>query len=319
MKPCLAFIALSLLSASTFAANFPERPVTIIVPAGAGGGGDTTTRLLARGLEKQLGQPITIINQGQGGGVVGLTSIKNAKPDGYTVGLLFPYAGYHYTGQATFSVDDFTPIASFNGDSSALITAKDSPFDSLEEAIDALRESPSEYTIHCAGGCGSVWDVPMASFLLDEGVDVAEIRWIPGQGAASGLSELISGGVDFLTASLPEAGAMIDADMARALTVLSPTPVENFEDVPLAGEIADEVVDGGTWRALGGPVGMPQEAVDTWEAAVLAVVDSDAFRQAMSQAGFGIRALNAGQLTRLMQEHEDDTARVMKALGYEAP
>jgi tripartite-type tricarboxylate transporter receptor subunit TctC len=129
-------VALTLASNSALA-EFPERPLTIIVPAAAGGGGDTTTRILAREVEKILKQPITIMNQGQGGGVVGLTSIENAKPDGYTVGLLFPYAGYKASGAADFTRSDFTPIANFNGDSSALLVGADSQFKDLKSALDA--------------------------------------------------------------------------------------------------------------------------------------------------------------------------------------
>lgn len=315
MKALLA-LALACAPAAAWAQDFPSRPLTIIVPAGAGGGGDTTTRMLARGLEGELGQPITIVNQGQGGGVVGLTSIRNAEPDGYTVGLLFPYAGYGYTGQAEFSADDFTPIANFNGDSSALLTSADSEFETAEAAIEALAASPSDYTIHCSGACGSVWDIPVASMLLDQGVDVADINWIPGKGAASGLSELASGGVDFQTASLPEASSMIEAGMVKPLTVLSPEPVPGFEDVTLAGEITGAPVDGGTWRALGGPAGMPQDAVSVWEDAILSVAESEDFRSSMQQAGFGVRVLDTAALSDLMQTHEEDTARVMDALGY---
>lgn len=296
-------------------AEFPERPLTIIVPAGAGGGGDTTTRMLARELETQLGQPITIINQGQGGGVVGLTSLENAEPDGYTVGLLFPYAGYKATGQADFEASDFTPIANFNGDSSALLVSADSEFADAQAALEALKAAPGDYSIHCSGGCGSVWDVPVAGMLLDAGVDVSKIRWIPGQGAASGLTELASGGVDFQTASLPEAASLIEAGQVRALTVLSPTAVPGFEDVPLAGELTGAPVDGGTWRALGGPAGIPDEARDAWEAAISAAMETPAYQEAMAQAGFGIKWMGHEDLAALMAQHEVDTQRVMSALN----
>jgi len=303
-------------SGAAQANGFPQRPVTIVVPAGAGGGGDTTTRMLARSLEDALGQPITIINQGQGGGVVGLTTLKNASPDGYTVGLLFPYAGYHYTGQADFTADDFTPIATFNGDASALAVNADSPFTTLDEALTALKAEPSAYKIHCSGGCGSVWDVPVAAMMLDAGIAVDQIGWIPGQGAASGLTELASGGVDFQTLSLPEAAALMEAGLVRPLTVLSPTPVPGFEDVPLAGDTVGHPVDGGTWRALGGPAGLPEEAVRVWEATVHEAVESDAFQEAMSKANFGVKWMSAEDLGALMQQHEDETRRVMSALGY---
>ncbi|MFV0492233.1 MAG: tripartite tricarboxylate transporter substrate binding protein [Pseudorhodobacter sp.] len=296
-----------------------DRPLTILVPAGAGGGGDTTTRLLAREMEESLGQPITIINQGQGGGVVGLTSIKNAAPDGLTVGLLFPYAGYRLTGQADFRGTDFSPIAVFNGDSSSLLVSADSPFQDLTSALDALKADPEAFKVHCSGGCGSVWDVPVAGMMLDYGIDVSKLVWIPGQGAASGLTELASRGVDFQTASLPEASALIAADQVRPLAVLSPDPVAGFEDVPLAGDVLGTPLDGGTWRALGGPAGMSAEYVTAWQDAAQAAYDSPRFQQSMTEAGFGLRWLDAAGLTALMAAHEADTQRIMQALGYSVP
>ncbi|MFD1883368.1 tripartite tricarboxylate transporter substrate binding protein [Paracoccus pacificus] len=311
-----AAVAAILVTPAAWAESPFNRPLTIIVPAGAGGGGDTTTRLLARELETELGQPITVINQGQGGGVVGLTSLKNAAPDGYTVGLLFPYAGYAMTGQADFKGTDFSPIGVFNGDSAAILVAKDSPFADLKSALDAMKADPSKYKIHCSGACGSVWDIPVAGMLLDYGVDVSKLIWVPGQGAASGLTELASGGVDFQTASLPEAAAMIAADAVRPLAVLSPNPVAGFEDVPLAGAVVGKPLDGGTWRALGGPAGMSPEMVKVWEDAMRKAVESPRFVEGMQQGNFGRRWLDATQLKALMDQHEADTKRIMTALGY---
>lgn len=304
------------LFGGAWADDFPQRPVTIIVPAAAGGGGDTTTRILARSLEQELGQAITIVNQGQGGGVVGLTSIVNARPDGYTIGLLFPYAGYSYTGQANFSSDDFTPIAVFNGDSSSLVVAADSPFTTLAAALDALKAAPESYRIHCSGGCGSVWDLPVAAMMLDYGIDIARIGWIPGQGAATGLQELASGGVDFQTVSLPEAAPLTRAGVVRPLAVLSPAPVPGFEDVALAGDTVGHPLDGGTWRALGGPAGLSPAVAAVWEEAARKAVASADFRAAMERANFGIKWMDAGQLAELMTRQEAETARVMRALGY---
>ncbi|WP_051660846.1 tripartite tricarboxylate transporter substrate binding protein [Bosea sp. 117] len=305
----------TVLAPLTAMAGFPERPLTIIVPAGAGGGGDTTTRFLARELETIFKQPITIINQGQGGGVVGLTSIKNAKPDGYTVGLLFPYAGYKSSGAASFTVADFTPIANFNGDSSALLVGQNSTFKDLKTALDAIKADPSKFKVHCSGGCGSVWDIPVAGMMLDYGIDVAKVNWIPGQGAATGLTELAAGGVDFQTASLPEAAALMGAGRVRALGVLSPEPVAGFESVPTTKQAIGVSIDGGTWRALGGPANMPAEATKAWEAAMSQAVQSAAFREAMAKAKFGVKWLDTAELTALMKKHEVDTDRVMKALG----
>lgn len=316
-KSLVAGLAILLSVGAAQAEKVFDRPLTIIVPASAGGGGDTTTRLFARELEERLGQPITIINQGQGGGVVGLTSLKNADPDGLTTGLLFPYAGYKMTGQADFTAADFSPIAVFNGDSAALFVAADSEFQDLKSALDAIKEKPSAYRIHCSGGCGSVWDVPVAGMMLDYGIDVSKVIWVPGQGASGGLTELASGGVEFQTASLPEAKALTDAGAVRPLAVLSPAPVRGFETVPLAGEAVGKPLDGGTWRALGGPAGMSEEHVKAWEAAAKESFEAERFQKAMSDANFGLRWLDAAGLAALMAQHEADTARIMDALGYD--
>lgn len=314
IRVCAAALAAALVPLPALA-GFPERPLTIIVPAGAGGGGDTTTRFLARELEAVLKQPITIVNQGQGGGVVGLTSLKNAKPDGYTVGLLFPYAGYKASGAADFTLADFTPIANFNGDSSALLVGQNSPFKDLKTALDAIKADPAAYKVHCSGGCGSVWDIPVAGMMLDYGIDVGKVNWIPGQGAANGLTELAAGGVDFQTASLPEAAALTGAGRVRALGVLSPEPVAGFESVPTTKQAIGVAIDGGTWRALGGPAKMSPEATRVWEAAMKQAVESAAFREAMAKAKFGVKWLDTAEVTALMKKHEADTDRVMKALG----
>lgn len=312
----LALLVAALSTSTARAGEFPQRPVTIVVPAAAGGGGDTTTRLLARGLERELGQAVTIVNQGQGGGVVGLTTLVKAAPDGYTVGLLFPYAGYKYTGQATFTHRDFSPIANFNGDSAALVVASGSPFKTLKDAFDAMKAAPERYKIHCSGGCGSVWDVPVAAVMLDYGIEVSRLSWIPGQGAATGLQELASGGVHLQTVSLPESAALTQAGLVRPLAVFSPKPVPGFETVPLAGEVIGHPVDGGTWRALAGPAGVPPDVIAVWEAAVRKTVESPEFLAAMKKANFGVKWASAKDLSRLMEDYESGTARVMRALGY---
>ncbi|NLH79333.1 MAG: tripartite tricarboxylate transporter substrate binding protein [Phyllobacteriaceae bacterium] len=316
VRSAFALSILPFLTAGAWAGGFPQRPVTIVVPAAPGGGGDTTTRLLARSLERAFGQAVTIVNQGQGGGVVGLTTLVKAAPDGYTVGLLFPYAGYKYTGQATFTRADFSPIANFNGDAAALVVATGSPLKTLKDALDALKASPERYKIHCSGGCGSVWDVPIAAVMLDAGIDVSRISWIPGQGAATGLQELAAGGVDMQTVSLPESAALTQAGLVRPLAVFSPKPVPGFESVPLAGETVGHPVDGGTWRALAGPAGVPADVVKVWETAVHQAVESPDFRAAMAKANFGVKWMSAEELSALMTRYESETARVMGALGY---
>ena len=122
-----AALAVLALAGAAHAA-WPERPVTIIVPAGAGGGTDGTARLLAKQLQDELKQPFNVVNNGQGGGIVGLTAIAQARPDGYTLGIVYNYYQWKMLGQADINSTLFTPVAVFNVDPAALIVAETSPF-----------------------------------------------------------------------------------------------------------------------------------------------------------------------------------------------
>ncbi|MBM3524401.1 MAG: hypothetical protein FJX57_15725, partial [Alphaproteobacteria bacterium] len=125
----IAGAALAALSLAGVAqAAWPERPVTIIVPAGAGGGTDATARLLAKQLQDELKQPFNVVNNGQGGGIVGHTQIATARPDGYTLGIVYNYYQWKMLGQADINHTLYTPIALYNVDPSALIVADTSPF-----------------------------------------------------------------------------------------------------------------------------------------------------------------------------------------------
>ena len=105
----LGFIAAS--APAAFAA-WPERAVTIIVPAGAGGGTDATARMLADALQQRFGQPFNVVNQGEGGGFVGISNMASAAPDGYTLGILFNYAQYSLMGIGEANHTQFTPLVS---------------------------------------------------------------------------------------------------------------------------------------------------------------------------------------------------------------
>lgn len=108
VRSAFVLSVLPLLTTGAWASGHPQRPVTVVVPAAPGGVGDTTTRLLVRSPECAFGRGVTIVDEGQGG-VVGPITRVEAVPDGCTVGLLFPHAGYEYTEQATFARADFVP------------------------------------------------------------------------------------------------------------------------------------------------------------------------------------------------------------------
>ena len=295
--------------------NWPTEPSTLIVIAGAGGGSDYTMRLLARELEASADAPISVVNQAQGAGVVGMTTYVNAAPDGKTVGQMSPFAQYRMMGQADFTSASFTPIALINMDPASVSVATDSALTSLEDIVAKLKEDPASLRISCGGGCNASWDIPFVAMLLDQGVDVAKLNLIPAQGSAAGLQELTSGGMDIVLCSLPETDALRDAGLVKNLAVFSADRLDRYPDVPTVEEATGVAATGGTWRGIAGPAGMDQALVASIEASIKQAYDSERYQTGMQERGFGAVWMDATELGAFMQEHETQTERVIKALN----
>jgi tripartite-type tricarboxylate transporter receptor subunit TctC len=310
-----AAMAAGVAMSAASAQEWPNRPVTLIVAAGAGGGTDATARWLAADLEQKFGQPFNVVNRAEGGGISGITELANATPDGYTIGILFNYAPFRLLGMGNLSSESYTPVAQYNFDYAAVHVKGNSPYKSLAEIIDKLKQDPNSITIGCGAVCPSSWSSAFSKVLIDNGIDIKVLRWVPSAGAAAGLQELAAGGVDILTASLPEAGALIQAGEVRPLAVLSPERLKAFPDVPIASEQVPNAAPGGVFRAIAGPAGLPADVVDKLEAATKEIYDSETFQKNMSGRGFGLKYADRNGLSEWMKIHEADTETVLRAAG----
>ncbi|MBA1275009.1 tripartite tricarboxylate transporter substrate binding protein [Stutzerimonas azotifigens] len=312
-----AAFALLGLAGPLLAADWPTRPVTIVVPAGAGGGSDGTARILAKYLKEELGQQFNVINLGQGGGVVGIQRIVSARPDGYTLGVLFNYAHYKEMGQADFTLDDFTPIGQYNFDPAGFQVRDDSPFTSIDQALDAIKADPSKYTIACAGGCGGSWPVAVATLLDRWGVEMTKVRMIPGQGAAAAMQDLAAGGVDFVPCSLPEADALLKTGKVRSLAVFGQERLPTFDSVPSLKEQTGLDLELGSFRGLVAPAGVPDELRAKLQAALEKVYQNPAWQEEMQARGFGLQWRDANAFTRYLQQHTQDVQALFAKMNLE--
>jgi tripartite-type tricarboxylate transporter receptor subunit TctC len=296
-------------------AAWPERPVSIIVPAGAGGGTDATARFVAQGLEERFGQPFNVVNQGQGGGVVGFTSITTAVPDGYTLGVIYNFAHYRPMGQGDFDVVSMTPIGQFNFDPAGFHVRTDSPWSTLPEALDAIKADPGAYDIACGGGCGGSWPIALATLLVEWGVDLGEVRMISGQGAAAALQEMVAGGFDVVPCSVPEAGSLIDAGLVKGLAVFGTERLSAYPDIPTLEEAAGLSLELGAWRGLVGPAGLPDDVAQALETALEEIYNDASFQEAMTSRGFGLRWRDAAEFEAFMLAEEDTVRQLVVDLG----
>ena len=316
LKKVLLGSAALLVTAGAALAEYPERPITMIVPWSAGGGTDAIARMLASGMEEELGVPVSVVNRTGGAGVVGHNAMVTAPDDGYTIGFgTAEMTTYYWTGNAEFQAGDFTPVALVNFDSGAFHVSGDSEWNSVEDALAAIEEAP-EGTYKMSGtGVGAAYHLAFAGALQHQGIDPMKVTMVPSQGAAPGFQELAAGGVHIIPSSLPEGRTMVDAGRARALAVFSNQRLDAFPDVPTFSEQVGSDYAGGTWRGVVGPAGLDEAAAEKLEQAVSAVVDGEAFQTFMSEQGFGVRFLDAEGFEAFLQEQQSQVGEVMKAIG----
>src|SRR5437764_638118 len=192
------WIAATLLTLVCNAAQaaWPERPITLIVPWGAGGGTDATARIIGSLLEKELGQPVNVVNRTGGSGVVGHQAIASAAPDGYTVGMItVEIAMMHWQALTELNGASFTPIGLVNTDPAGLQVRADAPYKNVSDLVAAVKASPGKYKASGTGQ-GGIWHLAIAGMLKDLKVDPSAVPWVHSNVAAQGLQDLVAGGLE---------------------------------------------------------------------------------------------------------------------------
>lgn len=269
MKHCIVkFVAVLLSAAPLFPASvasaaYPERPITLIVPWGAGGGTDTLTRIFAKGLEDELGVRINVVNRTGGSGVTGHSAIANAEPDGYTIGAGTSElaATFEVTGLAGLTAKDFTLISRMATLPASFVVKADSPHGTLRNALDDIRANPAGTYSSSGSGQGGPWHIAAAGLMLAEGMPFNQVKWIPSKGGAPALQDLAAGGVTFFTGAPSEARALADAGEVRILAIMSGARSPVFPDTPTVREAAGTDWAYENWFSLVAPKGLPPEVV----------------------------------------------------------
>src|ERR671910_1780316 len=193
----LAVLAAGLAFAAGAAqAAWPERPITLIVPWGAGGGTDATARIIGTLLEKDLKQPVNVVNRTGGSGVVGHDAIAKAAPDGYTLGLItVEITMMHHVGLTPLKHTDYTPIGLVNADPAGITVRADAPYKSVKDLRSAITANPGKMKASGTGQ-GGIWHLAIAGLLKQQGIDPNALPWVPSNGAAPGMQDMVAGGVD---------------------------------------------------------------------------------------------------------------------------
>lgn len=269
-------------STTTFAAvgiasaqgDFPNKPITIIVPYNPGGGTDTTGRFLANEAEKYFSQPIAVINRAGASGTVGSAEAAAATPDGYT--LYFSASDSLVTTphslKVPYSVDDFRGIVGVSFAPSSIAVRTDSPWETLE---DLLAEKGTDTIVDRGhSGAGGVHHTLLKALFAETGI---KFRDIPFQGGSKTIAALRGGHVDLIGGTPGAMVAAVEAGEVRVLALSSPTSLEAFPGVPSFKEKGLDIVATVEWYLLA-PKDTPDDVVAILEEAFMKAASSDEFK-----------------------------------------
>jgi tripartite-type tricarboxylate transporter receptor subunit TctC len=311
----LGGLALLSAAAPSLAQGYPTRPVTLIVPWGAGGGTDATARIIASLLEKELGQPVTVVNRTGGSGVVGHAAIASAPPDGYTIGLATVEIGMmHWQGLTELTGASYTPIGLVNADPAGIQVRADAPYKNVGELLAAIKANPGKHKASGTGQ-GGIWHLAIAGLLRDQKIDPAAVPWVPSNGAAPGLQDMVAGGVDIAPVSLPEARSLIDAGKVKSLAIMADKPAGLYPNVPTLKAAIGSDWTMAAWRGIVAPKGIPNDVRDKLAAAVKKVAASKEYTEFMASRGFGVTYAPPEDFGKFMAKSDAELGATMKAVG----
>jgi tripartite-type tricarboxylate transporter receptor subunit TctC len=288
----------------------------LICPWAVGGGTDRVSRFWADALQKELGKPVTVVNRTGGSGAVGHSAGAHARPDGYTLTTItFELCTMHRMGiPAAPTYDDYQCLLQINADPAAIIVRNDAPWQTLDELLTAIRDAPGKLKMS-GTATGGAWDLARAGLLQAADISTDSVIWVPTEGAAPSLHELLGGHIDAVCCSIPEAAQNLEGNTLRALVVMSEERLADFPDVPTARESGVDWIAVG-WRGLALPKETPAEIVQVLEEKCQSIANSDAYRDFMQKQRFGLKIRDSAEFTDFLRTQDAQWHSVVKAAGY---
>ncbi|MDP6554122.1 MAG: tripartite tricarboxylate transporter substrate binding protein [Pirellulaceae bacterium] len=296
-------------------AAYPNRSITLICPWAVGGGTDRVSRFWADALQKELGKPVTVVNRTGGSGAVGHSAGANARPDGYTLTTItFELCTMHRMGISPLTFDDYACLLQINADPAAIIVRNDAPWKTMSEFLEAIRADPGKLKMS-GTAIGGAWDLARAGLMQAAHIPSESVIWVPTEGAAPSLHELLGGHIDAVCCSIPEAAQNLEGQTLRALVVMSEERLASFPDVPTAKESGVDWIAVG-WRGLALPKATPPEIVQLLEEKCLTIANSEAYREFMQKQRFGVEIRSSNEFTDFLQAQDEQWHSVVEAAGY---
>ncbi|EDM71631.1 hypothetical protein RAZWK3B_19801 [Roseobacter sp. AzwK-3b] len=309
---CIGLTAAAALAAPVLA-EYPERTIEMTIPAGAGGGTDTSARKLAILLEEKLGTSIAILNVGGGGGSVGASQFMQAKPDGYALFATWnsPLTTVPQVQNVAYSLDSFTPIASTSETAYTLCVKADFPATTGEEFLAELAANPGKYT-YGNDGIGGTMQLAAERIFQTRQIEAVAI---PFGGAGETLQNFLGGHVDIYGGSISTVLPYVESGEAKCPLVTSAADVPALPGA--SGLEALGMADKETllWRAILGPKGLDPQIASLLADTIEEAVNDPGYVEFLKTKGEVPNVVKGEALGARLQAEFDALAAVSKALG----
>ncbi len=260
---------------------FPQKEVTIVVPYNPGGASDMTARIIAKGMEVELGKPVVVVNKAGGSGGVGMSTVARSAPDGYTLSYIPVELVMHKALKLSdLGPDSFEFIGQTTMVPSALTVAADAPYNTVADFIKYARANPGKVRVGNSGA-GSIWHIAASALEINQKV---QFNHIPFEGAAPAVTALMGKHIEAVTVNSGEVKAGVDAGKLKILAVMTPERDPAFPKVPTLNESGIKVELVG-WGGFAVPKGTPKPVLTALSSALKKAASSDEFKTFITSRG----------------------------------
>lgn len=286
--------ALVTLTATAAFAEYPERPINMVIPYGAGGATDISARTIAEPLGDAVGQALVMANVTGAGGATGSVAVQNATGDGYT--MLFARVGSHSVNPAMkatlpYTLDDFRFVTVYEINPVACAVTPASGITSMEELIAKVNEGGVAYS---SSGVGSLLHLAAVMVLDEFGVDnpLDTAIHIPQQGGGAAATAVLNGTVTFICTNSSALSSFVANGQLVPLMVTTAEPVEGF-DVPSAADLGKPALEQLVgWTGIAGPADLPDDVATLWGEWMTVATEDETFRTTMEARGSVIQLMS---------------------------
>ena len=314
MRPVLPFIAVGLLLSAASAADWPTKPVKIIVAYSAGGANDLVARTFGDRLSETLGQQFVIENRTGGGGLIGGEAVARADPDGYT--LMASGMPSHVIAPAMNParfdpVRDFTHIAYFGGPPNVFVVHASLPVQNFKELLALMRSKPDgvEYASPNVGSVGNM----VAEYIgAKEKLKLVHVVY---RGGGVAILDVVAGHVKVASMTLSTTLQHIRAGTLRPVAISSAQRVPELPDTPTLTELGYPELVVTTWYSLSGPKGLPKEIVERLNGEVNKAMDDPRVKSHLAQETIQTKPMTPAEFTSFMTAEVEKWTPTIKAMN----